>query len=224
MIETNKMIDANYPEVLKHAIVINAPKIFAILFAMLKPIIPKHTLEKCEIYGPDKSKWLKAIGEKYPMDKIPPHWGGTLKGVDKYCSGHEIWMQGPPDFGEFFKRASNQIVKTEEGLWKVTINARAEFVEELHVMDGGSVIEWKFKTEGYDIGFKVTLIPNVDDGAAEEDREETQIEYSRVDSHKSLQEGSLSCKKPGVYRLLFDNSYSFLKSKVLCYSIEQRSA
>lgn len=44
-------MDANYPEILRYAMIINAPKVFAIIFNMLKPIIPKATLEKIDIFG-----------------------------------------------------------------------------------------------------------------------------------------------------------------------------
>jgi len=103
MIETQKMLDSNYPELLKYAIIINAPKIFAVLFAMMKPFISKYTLEKLDIYGPNRAKWRKAIAEKFPLEQIPPYWGGTLEGKDEYCSGSEIWTQGPNDLHSFMK-------------------------------------------------------------------------------------------------------------------------
>lgn len=97
MITMNQMMDANYPELLRYAMIVNAPKIFALLFAMLKPFIPKNTLDKIEIFGPDQEKWRAVVREKFPCSQIPPYWGGTKEGVDEFCSGDEIWIQGPKD-------------------------------------------------------------------------------------------------------------------------------
>jgi hypothetical protein len=103
MNEMQGMMDSHYPEILKNVMIVNAPRAFAVLFAMLKPFIPKHTLDKIDVFGSDQTKWKKVVAERYPLDKIPPFWGGTLKGVDEYCSGHEIWIQGPSDLNAYMK-------------------------------------------------------------------------------------------------------------------------
>ncbi len=90
-----KSIEPNYPEMLHYAVIINAPKMFYILFNLMKPFIPKRTLDKMHFYGPDKDKWVKVIKEKFPMDQVPRHWGGTREGSDEYCSQDDIWQYGP---------------------------------------------------------------------------------------------------------------------------------
>ena len=57
----------------------------------------------------------------------------------------------------------------------IQINARA-----------GSTLSWNFRTEQYDIGFRVDC-----------DETEPIIKYTRVDSHMTLQKGLIICQKAG---------------------------
>lgn len=103
MARMQKSFDENYPEVLRYAMIVNAPKVFSVIFNLLKPVIPKATLEKIDIFGPDPEKWKSIVREKFPTENIPPHWGGSLEGADEFCSGHPIWIQGPADMNAFMK-------------------------------------------------------------------------------------------------------------------------
>jgi hypothetical protein len=86
------MLDSNYPETLAHVSVINAPKIFSVLFNMLKPFTSKATLAKISIF--DHNNWQNEIGKQFPLELIPPKWGGTRAGRDEFCSGDPIWIFG----------------------------------------------------------------------------------------------------------------------------------
>lgn len=97
MAKVQQQTDSNYPELLRYAMVVNAPKIFATLLAMFKPFIAKSTLDKIDIYGPDPEIWKAVVKQKFTVENIPPHWGGSLQGVDEFCSGGEIWIHGPKD-------------------------------------------------------------------------------------------------------------------------------
>lgn len=72
MVKMQVVMDNHYPELLRYAIIVNAPKIFSVLFAMLKPFIPKATLEKIDIYGPEPEKWKAVLQKRFPVEKIPP--------------------------------------------------------------------------------------------------------------------------------------------------------
>lgn len=95
LIRMQKFLNPNYPNLLHCAMIINAPKLFYIIFNLIKPLIPKETLEKVEIFGADPEKWKKAISARLPLELIPPHWGGTRQGSDEYCSQEDIWKYGP---------------------------------------------------------------------------------------------------------------------------------
>lgn len=104
LIRMQTALDANYPELLRYALVINAPKIFHIIFNVLKPFIPKQTLEKVDIYGPEPEKWKKVLAERFPLELIPKHWGGTREGSDEFCSQDGIWVQGAVPISFFTRK------------------------------------------------------------------------------------------------------------------------
>lgn len=95
MLKTQTQMDNNYPEIVHHVLAINAPKLFAVIFRIFKPLIPKKTLEKLDIYGEEPERWGKVIAEKFDLNVVPPHWGGTRPGSDEYCSKDNIWVHGP---------------------------------------------------------------------------------------------------------------------------------
>lgn len=96
------ILNENYPEMLHYACVLNAPRIFYLVFNLVKPLIPKTTLDKVEIFGAlEVTKWRDHLGEKVPLELVPPHWGGGREGEDEYCSKEDIWVYGPVDIGFF---------------------------------------------------------------------------------------------------------------------------
>jgi len=102
MMKIQKIFNDNYPEMFKKVLAVNAPKVFAIFFQVMKPIVPKATLDKIDIYGPDKDQWKAALNESgFPLELIPPYWGGTRKGTDDLCSQSDIWYNGKLDLHYF---------------------------------------------------------------------------------------------------------------------------
>jgi len=100
VIRINTMLEANYPEIISNLSFINAPKIFSVLFNLLKPLISKETLAKVAIYG--LTNWQDDIRKRFPMELLPPKWGGTRQGRDEFCSGDPIWVFGHEE--NYFER------------------------------------------------------------------------------------------------------------------------
>ncbi|XP_032781623.2 SEC14-like protein 2 isoform X2 [Daphnia magna] len=73
---------ANYPDLFRRAFVINAPRIFSVLFAMIKPLIPATDFPKIKIFAANKSEWLPALLEEIDADQLPSFYGGTLTDPD----------------------------------------------------------------------------------------------------------------------------------------------
>jgi hypothetical protein len=205
-------MDAHYPELLRYAMIVNAPKIFAILFNIMKPFIPKQTLEKIDIYGPEPEKWKAVVREKFPVHMIPPYWGGTLEGVDEYCSGHPIWIQGPKDMRPYMRG----LAVADADFHKQVVNSREIYIKEVNVVQKDTILEWKFKTEAHDIAFQLTYSTMVN---GKEGKPEDILPNKRVDAQNTLQEGSHTCEKVGKYCFVFDNSFSLMKAKTLLYRI-----
>jgi hypothetical protein len=98
----------------------------------------------------------------------------------------------------------------KDGFQKVKVGARDKFKLELEIPTKGSQLRWDFSTDGHDIGFEVIYLKNG----------KSPVEWSRLDSHHSIQKGSINCgEQVGKYQLVFDNSFSFTKSKILKYSV-----
>jgi hypothetical protein len=204
MMSMQTMMDLNYPECIRHATMINAPNIFYMLFNMMKPLIPKQTLDKLDIQGPDPKKWKPLIAAKYPLDLIPPKWGGNLEGTDEYCSQSSIWLFGPLNTRMF-------TTPEEEGFEKAKIEAGKKLMLPFEVSSSSKkrFLTWKFWVENYDIGFGILL----------EGEQVGPFKKIGAESTNDIQVGSHECKTPGKYTLVFDNTYSVARSKVIYHQI-----
>ncbi|ODM96897.1 SEC14-like protein 2 [Orchesella cincta] len=69
--------EANFPETLHKAFVINTPQVFYLGYNIVKPLMTKHTLSKINIFNCDETQWLPAIHEHIPIHAIPEKFGGT---------------------------------------------------------------------------------------------------------------------------------------------------
>lgn len=110
LLETNNVFAENFPELLKSCIVINAPKVFTILWNMIRPFMNKATVEKVQIYGggeQDVQNWKAILRSKLKPENVPKRWGGTREGSDEFCSQDtEIWIDGPISL-KFFTECNN---------------------------------------------------------------------------------------------------------------------
>jgi len=72
-----KAFEANYPETLKVAFLINGPWVFSILWAIAKPFISTATHERLKFLGADPEVWKAEILEYADEDQFPERFGGT---------------------------------------------------------------------------------------------------------------------------------------------------
>ena len=56
---------------------LSAPKIFPILFSMIKPILNSSLLDRIKIFDANKEIWLAGLLEEIELDEIPACYGGT---------------------------------------------------------------------------------------------------------------------------------------------------
>lgn len=78
-------------------LIINAPKIFALAFKLVKPLLPKETLAKMDIYGQHEDEWKDVLRSRCAqLNKLPVRWGGTLKSTDVWGADDvNVWLDGP---------------------------------------------------------------------------------------------------------------------------------
>ncbi|XP_064612900.1 retinal-binding protein-like isoform X2 [Liolophura sinensis] len=204
-----KVLEDNYPEMMKRMFVINAPRIFPILYKICRPLISEDMKNKIHVLGGDyKSHLLKYID----ADQLPAIYGGDLKDPDgnprlasKVCQGGEV-----PE--SYFLKDQDLFSNME----CVTVPRGEKFCSEHMVEKAGSLLRWEFKTEEYDISFGVFY---------EEDGEQKPVVPTiRVNSHIIPEDGTYTCEKVGKYVLCFDNSFSWTRSKTIHFMAEVISA
>ncbi|XP_021956875.1 SEC14-like protein 2 [Folsomia candida] len=71
-----KVFEANYPDTLRSAFIINEMPIFGTFWRLLRPIISDVTHAKISFLGSDKSLWAKSIGQLAKRDQFPEKYGG----------------------------------------------------------------------------------------------------------------------------------------------------
>jgi len=202
-----RTLEDNYPEFVKHLIVVNAPKIFPIFFKICKPLISDDMNKKLRVYGSDyQSEILKVID----AEELPAFLGGKQVGPgdDKFCS-HKIRAGGLVPESYYLK---DKIDTTE--FESTTVGAGCKLVLKVPIDQPNCVIRWEFMTAGKDISFGVNVIP---EGS---DKQTTVLPVKRVQCHMVPEDGSVVCEQLGTYVIMFDNSYSWTKSKKLKYNIE----
>jgi len=101
-----KDFEANFPETLKVAFLINGPWVFSILWSIAKPFISTATHERLKFLGAEKETWKSEILEYVAEDQFPERFGGTVP--DDY----ELVAEGDTVIG---KRIPTMIIEPENG-------------------------------------------------------------------------------------------------------------
>lgn len=205
-----QMYEANYPEILKMCFMINAPRVFAFAFSIVKKFIDDYTLSKIQIYKADPMKWKEAVLELIPKDQLPAHYGGTLTDPDgnpkytsKICQGGKI----PKDM------YTKNMDKSNEDYTTVVVQKGDKLEFDISAPEEGSILSWEFRSEGHDIKFGI-LKKDTTNGTKTEI-----IPIRKVASHQSDEIGLLTCETPSTYSIVFDNTYSLLRNKKVHYSV-----
>nr|UXK97100.1 retinal-binding protein [Haliotis discus hannai] len=201
-----KVLEDNYPEMMKRMFVVNAPRIFPLLYKLCRPLISEEMKNKIHVLGGDFSGVLL---EHIDADQLPVFLGGAMTGKDgdPYCS--ELIPAG----GDVPESYYLQSLTNTDNMETTTIPRGDKIILKYEVDTPGSILRWEFKTEGFDISFGVFLL-----------REGAKIPIlplERVNSHMVPEDGSCTCEEAGTYTLRFDNKYSLFRQKTLHYCIEQ---
>ena len=80
----------------------------------------------------------------------------------------------------------------------------------------GNALYWEFATDTYDIGFGASFEWEEEDGVI---KKEPILPILRRSSQEKVITGSHAYPRTGSYLLLFDNSYSLLRSKTVYYRV-----
>lgn len=182
--ECMSLDEKHYPELLAWSLVFNAPKVFTVLFAMVKPLLDPVTLSKLCVAGP---AWQPECAKWVPLSSLPAEWGGT--GAPWVKEGGP-WVPMVDEDGQ-----QHATVQVEAG---GTVAVPIEVLE-------GYSLHWRVTCVDYDIGVGLVRVL--------EAREAVVERVKRHNAHEAAVVGCASGLKGGTYRLTLDNSYSWTTAK-----------
>ncbi|XP_039717763.1 SEC14-like protein 4 [Pteropus medius] len=206
------IMEANYPETVKNLIVIRAPKLFPVVFNLVKSFISEQTRRKIVILG---ANWKQELLKFISPDQLPMEFGGTMTDPD----GNPKCLTKIKYGGEVPKSyyVPNQVKVQYEHT--VTIGRGSSLQLENEILFPGCVLRWQFASDRADISFGVFL--KTKKGKQQQVGEMTAVLPSqRYNAHLVPEDGSLTCLKAGVYVLYFDNTYSLIHTKKVSYTVE----
>ncbi|XP_051021146.1 SEC14-like protein 4 [Acomys russatus] len=206
------ILEANYPETVKNLIIIRAPKLFPVAFNLVKPFIGEVTQKKIVILG---ENWKQELLKLMSPDQLPVEFGGTMTDPDgnPKCLTKINYGGDVPKRYYMSKQERPQYERT------VVVGRGSSHQVENEILFPGCVLRWQFASDGGDIGFGVFLKTRI--GERQKAGEMVEVLPSqRYNAHMVPEDGSLTCVKPGVYVLRFDNTYSLLHTKKVGYTAE----
>ncbi|CAL8125547.1 unnamed protein product [Orchesella dallaii] len=196
-----KCVEANYPELLEKAYVLNAPAIFPIIWNLIKPFLSQKTISNVHFFNSNLESYRSVLLERLPVNKLPRRWGGS-----RYC---ELWQLN------VYSASVHITDEFRKNFEEKTIPAGEALDLSFEVETPKTLLSWSFKTENYDIGFSV-----VHKQLSSDCEEKEIIEYKRYNVQKILQTGSMVCETKGQFILRFDNTYSKFRGKTVMYHVE----
>jgi hypothetical protein len=110
IIEAARSFEANYPETLKSGFNINCPKVFAVLFNIIKPFLSERTLSKIKIYDSNATKWRPELLKVVPEPLLPKMYGGSKPGKMEEFS-NLLFKEGDDNLEKVMKESREIAVK-----------------------------------------------------------------------------------------------------------------
>ncbi|XP_075751249.1 SEC14-like protein 4 isoform X2 [Rhipicephalus microplus] len=211
--EAVRIYEANYPEILEVAYVINAPSLFPMLWNIVKPLLSPRTISKVNIFG--KDGWKDVLAARFDVERLPAHWGGRLRGPDGDGRCTHLICPGGPVPEKYRRKWCGT-----EGTRTCTVGAGCCWSLPVSVDHAGSELRWNFNTASGDVAFSVRFRPFRNTADGEKETRDLVVAKRLSSSNSEPHRGSLCCNEPGTYELVFDNSFSWLTRKKLSYSVE----
>ncbi|CAH1232412.1 SEC14L2 [Branchiostoma lanceolatum] len=162
-----------------------------------------------------EGNWKEVLVQHIAPNQIPVHYGGTMTDPDG-----DVMCKSKIRYGGVVPESCySQGIPAEilEQMTSADVEPGTSLGLEVDVKTPGAVLRWLFKTEDCDIGFGV--YKQLGSSNRYQDMEEV-VPCSKHNSHLILTDGELLCEEPGKYVVRFDNSYSWVRSKTLRYSVE----
>ncbi|GFX50518.1 SEC14-like protein 2 [Trichonephila clavipes] len=101
------------------------------------------------------------------------------------------------------------------------MTVQRSFMEEMrfNITEPGSLLEWEFELKNKDIDFAVYFNSSL---SREDSKLIKIVPKQRMDTYYGPEKNYVKCENPGIYTIVFDNSYSWVHSKEVFYRIRVR--
>ncbi|CAL1296154.1 unnamed protein product [Larinioides sclopetarius] len=205
----SKMYQDNYPERLKAVYIINVSPYFYLAFNIIKVFIAASILRKIHFCKRDfQEKLLKIID----ADQLPAFLGGHRTDPDgnplcKSFVNHAGVI--PP---KYFKNKCSRDFKNKIDVNKLCVQRMSAEEIEIQVKEPGFLIEWEFEIQNRDIEFGIYFKDNTE-------KRHPIIPLKKVDEEEFTETGNYRAENAGTYILVFNNSYSWMRSKDIIYRV-----
>ncbi|KAK8755119.1 hypothetical protein V5799_002182 [Amblyomma americanum] len=219
------VFEDNYPERLNKAFVVNAPRYFPIFWKIVRPFLSELTARKLALFGKDEQAWKKALLQEIDADQLPQFWGGTQTDPDGNPRCPSVVIDGGEVPTRYYRttngtacppvdqQCSDQI-PAEVARSSTVVSRQATLDVPVRVDQSGTLLAWEIASD--DVLFGISYQEDV----AVSSSAEVVLKPSRIKAGIKMPEtGTLTCPKPGMYVLNFDNSFSTFTSKKVSYSV-----
>lgn len=226
---TNLMciFEDNYPERLHKAFVINAPRYFPLFWKIIRPFLSDLTARKLALFGRDEQAWKKALLDEIDADQLPQYWGGTQTDPDGNPRCPSVVIDGGVVPTRYYQstnghsplelQQSSDQIPAEVVRANTAVSRQATLEVPVRVEEAGMLLAWEIACDDLQFGIFYRGSGTL---PAENNDVEVVLKPSRIKAVAKVPEtGSLTCSKPGLYVLNFDNTFSTFTSKKLSYSV-----
>lgn len=198
MREIFKLLEENYPQVLRRVYIINPPGIFPYVFSLVSRLMHENTRRKFVVV---RGACTAALLEEIDESQLLGQYGGKGPGPDSPDCPRLSGGMIPKD-----KYIDDSL--PTEGFTSVVVSAGSHTEAEVKVDAAGCLVHWEFHTLDNDIAYSLLY-------AAGEGEPSVLLPLTRVDCHLVPEQGSHVCDKPGRYILRLDNRFSYFRSKTV---------
>jgi hypothetical protein len=206
-----------YPQLQSKFVMINAPSWIAVIFSLMKRIMPARNFAKvgfCPAKGTDKPG---ADASKCPfaskfldLSKLPKFLGGEMD--EKELPGLLT--------GALLDDPENSPDKNRDGWKDMSISRRSKKTVDLMIPAGDITVQWRVNVASYGIKLHAELLKLDQPEVVLQNFRQAASDEEKIKAENGVGSGSWVCKSPGLLRVTFDNSYSMIRGKSLRYKLD----
>uniref|UniRef100_A0AAQ6AHV3 SEC14-like lipid binding 8 n=1 Tax=Amphiprion ocellaris TaxID=80972 RepID=A0AAQ6AHV3_AMPOC len=189
-----------------------APKLFPVAYNLIKHFLSENTRQKIYILG---ANWQEVLLKYIDAEELPAYYGGKLTDPDGDPRCRTRINHVGPVPPSYYVRDH---VKVDYEQCMIVSRGSSQQLD-YEILFPGCVLRWQFASEGADIGFGVFLKAKKGEWKKAAQMEEV-VPSQRYNTHLVPEDGSLTCERPGVYVLRFDNTYSIFQAKRISFTVE----